>query len=63
VQAGLLDSSSTQLSAGLGTAARDYTGLVFNRWVPPGPGVYTVIVVLRDNRNGVGWYVQPVRVR
>ncbi len=62
VQAGLLDSVSTTLTAATGTAARDYTSLVFNRWVPPGPGVYTVVVVLRDNRNGVGWYVQPIRV-
>lgn len=63
VQSGLLDSTSTTLAAGMGNATRDYATLVLNRWVPPGPGVYTVIVVLRDNRNGVGWIVQPIKVR
>jgi hypothetical protein len=63
VQAGLLDSASTTLAASNGTEARDFTRLVLNRWVPPGPGTYTIIVVIRDNRNGVGWFVQPIKVR
>jgi hypothetical protein len=63
VQGGLLDSTSTQLPPANGTATRDYAGLLVNRWVPPGPGIYTIVIVLRDNRNGVGWHTQTIRVR
>jgi hypothetical protein len=65
VQAGLVDSTTTNLPATSTSAdaGRDWVPLDFNRWVPPGDGTYTVIVILRDNRGGVGWYTTRVTVK
>jgi hypothetical protein len=41
----------------------DWSSLLVNRWTPPAQaGTYQMILVVRDNRGGIGWLVQPARV-
>jgi hypothetical protein len=61
VEAGTLDHATTTLPLALAGAARDLGALDDNRWVPPAGsgGSYELIVVVRDNRGGVGWLRVP----
>jgi hypothetical protein len=56
VQGGLLEHATTSMpSARLGQP-QDWASLLVNQWAPPAPqGSTPFILVVRDNRGGVGW--------
>jgi hypothetical protein len=61
VQSGQLAEAGTTLAAARPDASRDWNSLLVNQWSPPGtPGTAEFILVLRDNRGGVGWLRQTV---
>ena len=63
VQGGtLLDPTTTMRGVPQGSP-QDWHGVLVNQWaLPTQPGTYTVILVARDTRGGVGWLVQPVNL-
>ena len=43
--------------------AQDWSSVLLNQWTPPSQaGAYPIVVVVRDNRGGVGWRVQSAAV-
>jgi hypothetical protein len=57
---GELANATTAMAAAAYGAPQDWSSLVLNRWTPPAAGqtvAAPVIVVVRDNRGGIGWLV------
>lgn len=62
VQGGLLQQATTTLPSVRLGLPQDWNALLVNRWSPPSSaGSTQFILVLRDNRGGVGWFVAPVQ--
>jgi hypothetical protein len=63
VQGGLLEHATTTMpSARLGNP-QDWSALLVNQWAPPSAqGTNQFVLVLRDNRGGVGWLQLPVQL-
>lgn len=63
VQGGLLEHATTAMpSARLGQP-QDWASLLVNQWAPPAPqGSTPFILVVRDNRGGVGWTTVPAQL-
>jgi hypothetical protein len=61
VENGQLARSATTLPAVAGGTAQDWNGALLNRWYPSQSGTYKIIVVVRDDRGGIGWLVQPAK--
>lgn len=61
VENGQLDKSATTLPAVAGGATQDWNDALLNRWYPSQAGTYKIIVVVRDNRGGIGWLVQSAK--
>jgi hypothetical protein len=61
VQNGVLAQATTALPAARQGDPQGWSSLLVNRWTPPGtPGTSEMILVIRDNRGGVGWVRQMV---
>jgi hypothetical protein len=62
VEGGTLDHATTAMpTAAVGTA-QDFVTLDANRWVPPSDAAgKQMIIVIRDNRGGIGWLRQTTK--
>jgi hypothetical protein len=60
---GTLARATTTLLAARVGAPQDWSSLLLNPWAPPSQaGTTPIILVVRDNRGGVGWWVQSATV-
>jgi hypothetical protein len=60
VQGGVLRQATTTLPAVRLGRPQDWNALLVNQWTPP-QGTTEVILVVRDDRGGVGWVQLPVQ--
>jgi hypothetical protein len=63
VQGGLLRQATTTMPAVRWGAPQDWSSLLVNQWAPPSSqGGSEFVLVVRDNRGGVGWLQLPVQL-
>lgn len=63
VDRGQLESADTTLRQGNAAETRNWTALLENGWTAPdGGGAANFILVVRDTRGGIGWFVQQTTV-